>query len=317
MRGSRRPTRTSGWRRSWRATPSITGVIAIPTETAARDAWDALPAPVRAEAIRLAALGEAHPDPAVAAVVVGRIRTDNAVRERIFVCFSAAASAVALGSSSAFLLGSPMPLGPRLLATTGVLAALLLPSIVTMYVVNRRLAGPDPIGEVPNLGAVLPAQGVPSALVVRRRRRSLWWYAATAVAAAAIALLDLHRLGVAVEWEDLPSRLAPLALFLLLSLVMNAVSRRRRGKEPGRPVRLPIHIDTAGLRFGRLPAVPWSDVVDVTLIGPKPHAATKPAVLVWTFRDRPSARLALDEVDTPPEAILVAVGGHLVLTPTA
>jgi hypothetical protein len=292
-------------------------VIAIPAGSAARAAWDALPETVRAEAIRLAALGQAHPDPAVAAVVVGSIRANSAVRERIFAGLSAIAGAVALGSLSAALLGSPMPLGPRFLATTGVLAALLLPGIVVMRVVNRRLAGPDPIGEVPNLGAVLPAQGVPSALVVRQRRRSLWWYAATTVAAAAIALLDLHRLGVAVEWRGLPSRLAPLALFLLLSPVMKVMGRLRREKEPGGPVRLPVRIDAAGLRFGRLPAMPWSDVVDVTLIGPKPHAATKPAVLVWTFRDRPLARLALDEVDTPPEAILVAVGGHLALTPTA
>jgi len=61
----------------------MTEALRLPTGAAAREAWNALPVQVRQQAIWAAEHGEPHPDPAIAAIIVGAARHDRTLHRHL------------------------------------------------------------------------------------------------------------------------------------------------------------------------------------------------------------------------------------------
>jgi hypothetical protein len=301
-------------------------VIAIPTGSAARDEWAALPETVRAEAIRLAALGEGHPDPAVAAVVVGRIRAGAPPTWWMTVLWAVGLSGF-FGSTLALIyIGGviappghailPLLIGPALLGLAFFADQELGPS-------SRPAEIPAWV-EIPNLRVVLGSPDVsPSSGPPRPYRLRHAAVAATLAAAGIVYCLGL------IAWLDLHSdigRATSSALILSIFWVVWYFARLARDLTPAsRRVRrwhwrvgsgrIPLRISDRGLRFGWGPTIPWDDVLGVSFHGPTPTYPDIRPQLVWQLRDRPAVPTPLHAGGRLPEDVILTVRRHKALTP--
>jgi hypothetical protein len=67
-----------------------------------------------------------------------------------------------------------------------------------------------------------------------------------------------------------------------------------------------VSVSAKGTRFGWRRAVPWPDVVDVTLDGPLPGDPDQPGVMVWTLRNGSEVRVPLHASRRLPEELILA-----------
>jgi hypothetical protein len=290
-------------------------MIAIPAGRAAVDAWAALPADVRSEAVRLAALGEAHPDPAVAAVVVGRVR-DGGPRPWYRTALLIGSMIGFFGAGLALLLAGGEiddANAPEIL----VFGFVAFGAFLVAFVAQRMPDKPTIMryAEIPNLRVLLrsadfaaePASTPATSGQGKAERWPPYVIVAVPIGVAIVAWLLI--------WGfDLPLRPAAGLRRSVFNLAVGALVvggwavvtwwRRRNARES-----TGVKIDPQGLRFGRRPIVPWPDLAGVSLTGPTPAYPDVKPQIVWQLREQPEVRTPLHaDGRTPERTILLARG---------
>jgi hypothetical protein len=261
-----------------------------------------LPDAVRAEALALAKRGEAHPDPVVAAIVVGRIREDRAQRRRILHPLYAPSIGVFIATAGAAGLTGRFAL---LLAAVPAFFLIGLhesPALLPWYVVRDSV---PMTGEAPSVRAIVRAMPAtePQPLEVRRLHTpkdiAIGLITAVATAAPLLAIVPPAP-GSNPALVGIGALVTPVLLLPFMPRIM-----RQAGL-----VRQPIRLDDDGLRFGTDPVIAWADVVGARLVGPTSAARTAPLMLIWQIRGRTPIRMRLDGLDTPPGAIILTARAY-------
>jgi len=280
----------------------------IPAGAAAREAWKALPDTVRAEVAALAERGEAHPDPAVAAIAVGALRHSSRLSMwggRLLL----ATLIIIFGGDvlGLLMLGGRIHDGgwrdtPFLVPFVAVILAFAATGGL-LKLPERLRPQPSSAAQSPNLRALLllpQALTTPQPMTVRRHRPDL----PIALAALPFAVAYGYLLA---RWTGRPLELLHGARQLLvigtITTIGSAITwytkrheRRLRRKAP-----MPIRFTEAGLRFGHGRTIPWTDVQGVYVTAD---------TLEWQVRDRPRLVMDFDATSTLPEDIVLAARAY-------
>ena len=283
----------------------------IPQGQAAHDAWAALPEPVRAEAIRLAHTGQGHPDPAVAAVLVGVIRSQPWPWWRTALCI--AGMSLFFGACVAVLLtaGSVedrdlLTIGPLAVGFAAFLTAVKwmpkhsLPCRAEVANLRTFLTSPD---------AAVPPEQQPARRGLTRRRLAVSTAIAlgTAAVAYAVVVLTGAPLRPGAGLRQAVGGAATVTILMLVLAYGRRWLRQRRGQREARTVA----VTEQGLRFDRRPTIPWADVLGVTLDGPTSWRPDYEAALIWTLRDPVTITTPLHTLGTRPEELILAARAYL------
>jgi hypothetical protein len=276
----------------------------IPSGQAARDAWAALHPEAREAIVRRARRYEAPTDPALAAIVLGRLRSGADLqwyRDAAVV----AGAAVGGGALVAWLgeQGGRDLLGLGSLTAIGFLVAGAAMNLPEEYALRRT--------EASNLTVFLAS---PDAAASPASARQIPWLRATLTTAAlvlgipAVAAVLVQRLDIAFRWPTL-GRTA--LLVAAVGLASNVVTLAVRRWDPRRDRAHRVRAGDDGVRFGVRRPIPWSDVLGVELTGPTAaDPDVKPAML-WTLRDRPTVRVPLSSLTPRPEELILAARARM------
>jgi len=284
-------------------------MLDIPAGAAAREAWNALPGTVRAEVAALAERGEAHPDPVIAAIVVGTLRhsssrslwTDSLLLATLFTF----GGGLWLGL---FMLGGEIHrVGWRdypISATFATAVLIFLGSAGISRLLGREKPAAPPVEALtPSLRALLllpQALTTPQPMTIRRQHP----YLPIALATLPFAVTYGYLLA---RWTGRPLDPIGGAQFLLfqaaVGAVVSAILRyaHRAERRVRREAPMPIRLIDAGLRFGRGRTIPWSHVQGVYVTAD---------TLEWVLRDRPRLVLDFDATRTHPEDIVLAARAY-------
>jgi hypothetical protein len=290
-------------------------MLTIPPLPDAPRAWAALPEHVRAEAKQYADRFEGHPDPPVAAVVVGQIRAeaDRKWRRNLVATFS---SAIFVGLSFADLGRTDDDVSLYFLTLAVGVVAMALTLIASRWLGNQVILHR---AEAANLRVFLSsADAAPSEDLDRRRR--LWSrIAATTAVFAAVAptvwwlTRRIFDLGFDPSFlrELLPTTAVGFAVGSGTVFLLQNVHRPRYWAKR-------VSVGEGGVRFGRpwihpwTPVVPWEDIGDVTIDAPTPQQPYNDSVTVWPLRDGTNVRVALKGSRQPPEEQILSSRAHRV-----
>jgi hypothetical protein len=292
-------------------------MVAIPSDDAAREAWAALPAGVRAEVLRLAAQDKGHPDPAVAAIAVGLARTESRWPWwRIALLVGGLSLFFGEWLGGLVLGGSIDDIQLRGFAVIIVPIAVGFASIASASKLRSLGAVLPRWAEIVNLRTFLSS---PQAQAAPPERARLRWLTPRAAAAAGALVVGIGAVAYAVvalmglplrPAEGLRRTVDSLPLFLLI-LGTIGLSRRMR-RRPRRAKHVTVGED--GLRFGWRGPIPWSEVTGATLSGPTSGRPDLDGVIVWMLRGGPTT------VETPlhsgvlPEELILAARSYLAAT---
>ena len=290
----------------------------IPSRGTAREAWAALPEPVRRDALQQAERGEAATDPAVAAIIAGMLRDHTHTRSWARQAMAQLPFAAVGGCLVALQYFGILALD-TVFQTLGFAAfgfAIALVAIAGLIQLFRRrfrrgqriYDGPPPAtAELVNLRKVIDTAPVRIAqpLVVRGRPRVrgvLFTVGLIAVMSLGfIGLLDAIRPG-----EGDIHRL--LHVHISFALGVGAIAT---WVSWGRHLRhLPVRIDDGGVRFGLAPVVGWPDVLGISLVGPIPGDKDIKPAMIWALRDKREIHLELGALRMPPEEIVLAARAY-------
>jgi hypothetical protein len=277
-------------------------MVAIPSEDAARAAWDALPASVRAEVHRLAEHDRGHPDPAVAAIAVGRARAERWPWWRTAVL--GAGLCLSGGGALAFIaVGSTLfdlPLHGW--------SALALPTLNGFFLMDwaQRLRTKNSLPratETANLRSFLASPQArltaPSAaLRPRVTPRRVAVSVALVAGVFAVAITSTHISGAPDGFIGGLRRQSLgilVAAAVFVALMLNHARRR--------PVRVVSRPD--GLRFNWRRPIPWRDVTDVAVAGPN---------AVWSLRDAAAVAVPLQAHGARPEETILPARSYMAAT---
>jgi hypothetical protein len=289
----------------------VTAPLHVPTGSAAREAWNALPGNVRAQAIWAAEHGEPHPDPAVAAVIVGAARHDRILRNHLTrLVAGLGATMFFTGWLTMYYYDHHREIEgrlwiPILIAFAGLLLIAEVRRTTTRIPPPQLRIGVPAHAEVTNLRALLQraSLGAATPLIVRRR----WTTALTGLTALATAIATCS--WVLIRWLDLPlpdnadsmpRKLMQRLLIPALVLAGIAVVRAIRNRTYRR-----ARLTPDGVAFGRRRPIPWRDVLGVYLTGPRPSVPDADLTIEWDIQDRPRIKLDLDGLNTAPETIIL------------
>ena len=285
----------------------------IPSGEAARDAWDALPDGVRAEAVRLARSDQGHPDPAVAAIAVGRIRYERWQWWRtalsiagLSLFFGECFALLLLGGSihDATVAQDLVTLVPAAAGFAGVLAATMwmpkriLPRRAELANLRSFLTAPD---------AVAPKAGAADRRGLTRRRIAVG--AAIVLGTAAVAWAAVALAGEPLRLrQGLETGFSGVIVLTILLAALSGWGRRlvrgRRGRREARAA----EAGEDGLRFDGRPPIPWTDVLGVTLHGPTAARPDDDPVVIWVLRDAPAVQTPMG---ARPEELILAARAYL------
>ncbi|WP_027344257.1 hypothetical protein [Hamadaea tsunoensis] len=285
-------------------------MVTIPVGPAAHDAWYALPEEVRAEARRLGEADQGHPDPAVAAVVVGWLRYEQPwpwwrnlmliAGTSLFLGMALALIAVG-GTVQTHGLANLLWAGPILGGAALVIAA------------GRWTArkGVPAWAEVPNILSFLssPQAGPTGDEEPSRSRPRYLTLLAMAVGSVAVAAFIFRRSGLPLHTQlDRPK--GWLNLFGVAgSLVLVGFWRRLRVPQAAELRRADIM--PAGISFDGNPPVAWADVEDIGLVGPSAATPHVKGGVHCRLRDGTLVALPLRGEGAPPENLILAAAAHL------
>jgi hypothetical protein len=287
-------------------------MVAIPSDDAAREAWDALPAGVRAEVLRLAAQDKGHPDPAVAAIAVGLARAESRWPWwRIALLVGGLSLFVGEWFGVLVLGGSVSNIQLRGFTVLIVPSAVGFASVVSALKLRSLGAVLPRWAEIVNLRTFLAS---PQAQAAPPERARLRWLTPRAAAAAGVLGVGIGAVACAVvalmglpprPAEGLRQTVDSLLLFLLIlgAIGLSRRIRRRRAKH--------VTVGEDGLRFGWRSPIPWSEVTGTTLSGPTSGRPDADGVIVWMLRGGPTT------VETPlhsgvlPEELILAARSYL------
>ena len=220
-----------------------------PAQRTAREAWNALPDAIRAEAIALAQRGQAHPDTAVAAVIVARIRGDRAQRRRILQPLYAPSVGIYLATTAVAALTGRFAFGLAAMPAIFLVALAEKPIFLPRFVISDSV----PVtGEAPSIRALIRATPAtePQPLEIRRRTNAPKDIAVAVVTAVTITALLLAIVPPA-PGQDL-ALVGMLALAVLVTLLPLLLFQPRVLRKAGL-VKQPIRLDDGGLCFGNDP----------------------------------------------------------------
>lgn len=288
-------------------------MLTIPVLSDAPRAWAALPEAVRASVADHAARFEGHPDPAVAAVAVGRIRAD-AVRSWPRELVTAAAGSGCLGVSLA-VYGQPN-YDVIFLPYFVIVAAGVLILAASKWRVTRSI----PHGsEAANLRVFLES---PDAVAARDpgQVRRFWRRFAVLAAVYAVGIPGtawLSDQAFGLDFELSAAQRPMLAVTVGMPLGLGLRFLLENLHRPKRWARR-VAVTDDGVRFGRPWIGPWSDVVawtdvlDVTLDGNTGLRPGDGGVTVWHLRDGTRVRVRLHGSRRPPEELILVARSHKV-----
>jgi hypothetical protein len=282
----------------------------IATGAAARDAWNALPDSVRAEAAHLAEQGKPHPDPAVSAIIIGALRHETRAQRwggrLFFIVLITLVGGLWLGL---LMLGGEIEdVGwsdaPIDLALAGALLVIVGSAGLVHRLDRRRLPAPPPsAAQTPNLRALLllpRSLTTPRPMTIRRHHPFLPIVLAALPFATAYGYLLACWTGRPL---DLRGGLHHLAELLVASTLATVIARytRRAERKLRREAPMPIRLTDAGLRFGFGLTIPWPDVLGVYITAD---------TLEWALRDRPHRVMEFGATATHPEDIVLAARAY-------
>jgi hypothetical protein len=267
-------------------------MVAIPSAEAARAAWDALPYDVRASVIERAAKGWGDPDPAVAAIAVGRARAEEWPWWRT--AMFGAGRCLWVGACLAFLVvglkGWPVLAGP---AGVGLLLYKGAPRLCT----GARLPHAT---ESANLRVLLaaPDAEVSSPTVPRpvftSRRVAVATAEVIGIAAVAIGAIELSGARGGVLGDLKHHGIGFLIGIAVVVAILTYQFRRH-------PIRARAAEDGLWFNWRRKP-IPWRDVTDVSLKGSN---------VVWSLRDGTTAEMIVAGLGRQPENVYLPARAYI------
>jgi hypothetical protein len=284
-------------------------VTTIPQGQAARDAWAALPDGVRAEVIRLARNGQGHPDPAVAAIAVGRIRNQPWPWWRTALSIIGMSLVGGVGVAVLMHGGS---INDELIVYGPELAGLALVFGASQWRPSRDLPSK---AEVPNLRSFLASPDATAKSYTPRRRwltpRRAAVIAAIAAGVAAVAWIVIIITGAALRPHKALHQGIGVGVLLLVVTCAVSYARRRVHVRRGDRAARRVQATEEGLRFDHRAPIPWSDLLGVTLYGPSASRPNDEAVIIWTLRDPLTVETPLYGSGDWPEALILAARAYM------
>ncbi|MEV6967704.1 hypothetical protein AB0M47_21615 [Hamadaea sp. NPDC051192] len=282
--------------------------------TADAEAWATLPAATRAEALRLAEHGEAHPDPAVAVAIITAARRDRTRHHQINRIVGRIGLTLFFGS---WLVGhyfhgfevTGRRWIPVLLGFLGAAAYAAATNQLRLRLpLDRWLTGIPAHAEITNLRAILRTTPVPAPRPLAVRRT--WPITLTGITLFAVAIAVIAP--AQITWLDLPTPpdagdlprslittpLLPAATALIWALLLPV---RRR------PF---LRLTEAGIHTLYGKPTPWTDITGLYLKGPRPNAPTADLQLEYEQSDGGRTTIDLDGLDHTPEQIVVAARAY-------
>ncbi|NUT32754.1 MAG: hypothetical protein HOV79_06725 [Hamadaea sp.] len=284
-------------------------MLAIPAGATALDAWRALPAATRAEALRLAANGQPHPDPRISATLVGAARhRPGATLSRL----------VTLTLGMAFFL-TLFFLGGEIDDVSIREAAIALTPLATLgawhattaqirKLLARRRPSPPPTSAItPNLRALLQQPhptSPPQPLSIRHEPERILAVIAALGVATCLAYLTAKAIG---RPFDVQSGLIRLAFTSAIGLGVAYLNRR---KDPAarRSTMAPAHLTADGVRIGVHPRIPWHAIHGI-------HLAD--TGVAWDIRGKRRLIQRLDLTRVTPEQVILTARAYAAASATA
>jgi hypothetical protein len=281
-------------------------MLTIPSGDAARAAWSALPPGIRADVVERAKRYEGYPDPAVAAIAVGRFRAGVDLQwYRVAAAFIG--MAVAGGAAVAYL-GDPSGrylLGAVSAGGTGLILAGAAMHWPDRYRIDRA--------EAANLQVFLDSPDAAVAADPPSSPRQMWRRMAAGVAMLALgipaaAYLQIHLMYLDFDPDALGRHAAYWAGIGLLANGSVFVAQRL---DPRRNRARTVSVGEDGVRFNRHRLVPWADVLGVELRGPTESDPDRKNEMVWSLRGRPDVVVPLNTSKQPPEELILAARSQM------
>lgn len=265
-----------------------------------------------------AAKGRPHPDPALAAAAVARVRRLNRRDRTVRHLLLGAGMVSFFGGMLALLIA-----GGEVDDAPGWLLLVLLPAVPGVLILHevwepggrrRRLR---PHLESLNLRMLLElAEPSPAAPVTIGRRRGLRaWWPVLVPTVAAVGWLTWRSLHVPAKVMDGLKTFAIGLIawtLLLLPVAIGRLARWWRGTPPeSADAATPITVDASGLRFRSLPeVVAWSEVSAVDLLGPTMAEPEAPVAVRWSLHGRDPIDIKADDMAQPPESAIRATWAY-------
>jgi len=282
-------------------------MLEIPTGAAAREAWKALPDNVRAEVAASAEHGEPHPDPAIAAIVVGALRHSSFPHWADGLQLALLTTVVGGSWLGVFMIaqGDAHNWVDSLFVITIALVPLLAlgRAGLTRLLDHRKPTAPPADALTPSLRALLllpQTPMTPQPMTIRRRHPFLPIFLAALPFAVVYGYLLARWTGRSLDLrggaQDL---LVQAAVIAVISVVVRLALRHERKLRREAP--MPIRLTDAGLTFGRRRTIPWSDVQGVYVTAD---------TLEWVVRDQPHLVMDFDATRTRPEDIVLAARAY-------